>query len=152
MACQDPRQVRNWLQSILVADTDQTGLSGERSTSTLQSLATRQPLISVWMQTGRSHLSPGFPTTIVATPGCCKLKSPMDQPLGLTETVNQMQAEASALPPPPPSLCSPTCQETQLAVPGSFASTGDLSEVVEVHSFDSAILFPVVQSKIFQMI
>ena len=83
---------------------------------------------------------------------CCKLKSQMVQPGGLTETVDYFVTEASALPPPLPSLSSPTCQETQLTLPGSFASTGGLSEVVEVHSFDSAILFLVVQSKIFQMI
>ena len=136
-ALQDPRQVRNWLQSILVADTDQTGLNRERSTLTLQGLATRQPLISVWMQTGRSHLSLGFPTTMMASPGCCKLKSPTVQPGGLTGPVDKMLSEASALPPPLPSLSSPTCLETQLSVPGSSASTGGLSEVVEVHSFDS---------------
>ena len=48
-----------------------------------------------------------------------------------------MQAEASGLPPPPPRLSSPTFQETQLTLPGASASTGNLSEVVEVHSFDS---------------
>ena len=149
---QDPRQVRNWLQSILVADTDQTGLNREGSTMALQRLATTQPLISVWMQTGRSHLSLGFPTTEMATPTFCKLNSPMDQPGGLTETVDEMKTKASALPPPPPSLSSPTCQETQLNMPGSSASTGDLSEVVEVHSFDSSILFLVIQSKRFKMI
>ena len=66
----------------------------------------------------------------------------MDQPLGLTETV----AEASVLPPPLLRLSSPTCQETQLTLTSASASTGGLSEVVEVHSFDSAILF---QQEIF---
>ena len=69
----------------------------------------------------------------------------MDQPGGgLTVTVNYMMAAASALPPHLPSLSSPTSQETQLTMPGYSASTGGLSEVVEVHSFDSAILFLVI--------
>ena len=133
--------MRNWLQSKLVADTDKTGLSGDRSAFTIQSMATRQPLISVWMQTGRSHLSPGFPTTMMAGPGCCKLNQ-MVQPGGLTGAVNYILTEASVLPPPPLSSSSPTCQETggreeRENMPTSSASTGGLSEVAEVCSFDS---------------
>ena len=71
----------------------------------------------------------------------------MDQ-AGNTETVDYLMAAASGLPHhPPASLSSPTCQETQLNMPTSSASTGGLSEVVEVHPFDYAILFPIIQSK-----
>ena len=41
---------------------------------------------------------------------------------------------------PPPRWFSPTCQETQLIMPGSSASTGGLSDVKEVHYLDSDIL------------
>ena len=65
----------------------------------------------------------------------------MDQAGGHMDPVNYLIETASALPHPRPHLFSPTCQETQVTMPGSSASTGDLSEVVEVHSIDSAILF-----------
>ena len=103
----------------------------------------------------------------------------MDQAGGLMDTVNYMMASVSALLHPRPHLFSPTCQETQPAMPGSSASTGGLSEMVTVHSifwfyflqlkanqlliqnhlhqsldlsFDSAILFLVIYSHLKQKI
>ena len=74
----------------------------------------------------------------MAGPSGWKLLSLMDQ-AGLMDKVDQMMiAKASALPlQPPAASSSPTCRETQLTMPGSSASTGDLSELVQVHSFDS---------------
>ena len=62
----------------------------------------------------------------------------MDQ-AGLMDKVDQVMAKASGLPLQPPTAASssPTCRETQLEMPTSSASTGDLSELVQVHSFDS---------------
>ena len=54
-----------------------------------------------------------------------------------TEPLKLVMMKANVLLLPPPRWCFPTCQETQLTMPSSSASTGGLSEMVEEHYFDS---------------